>query len=159
MRRNPPAGIGDPGRLPDAQTHHTAAAARAAPAGTVSGTPARDLDRVANDEEAMSDEALIIRAVSEASKTIEICRSFSYKLNLENHGGRKYESADFFASRKMTCSVEDQGWVSQQIFEECVAEVRAAAAAFIESVKQRKERKPVAGNARELEQWRKEAAI
>lgn len=63
-------------------------------------------------------------------KTVEVCRSFSYKLNLANHGGPAYESADFFASRKLSCNSEDASWVSQQIFEECVTEVREAVAAF-----------------------------
>ena len=71
----------------------------------------------------------------------EVCRSFSYKLNLANHGGPQYESADFFASRKITCNAEDATWVSQQIFEECVEEVRNATTAFIREMKARKERK------------------
>lgn len=72
---------------------------------------------------------------------IEVCRSFSYKLNLANHGGPAYESADFFASRKMQCSPEDAEWVSQQIFEECVAEVRACVAAFIDEMQRKKQAK------------------
>jgi hypothetical protein len=66
---------------------------------------------------------------------VEVCRSFSYKLNLQNHGGLPYESADFFASRKISAKAEDVPWVSQQIFEECVAEVRASIAAFIEDMR------------------------
>ncbi len=63
-------------------------------------------------------------------KLVEVCRSFAYKLNLANHGGPQYESADFFASRKIKCAEEDAQWVSQQIFEECVQEVRESVAAF-----------------------------
>jgi hypothetical protein len=103
-----------------------------------------------------TDDALIIN-LPKPSEMIEVCRSFSYKLNLENHGGKKYESADFFASRKIQCSVEDEKWVSQQIFEDCVAEVRGAAAAFIAELRRKKEPRPAltgTGLAREFERWK-----
>lgn len=79
----------------------------------------------------------------EYGKTVEVCRSFAYKLNLQNHGGPAYESADFFASRKIECSIDAVAWVSQQIYEECVTEVRGAVAAFISEM-QRKRRGPAA---------------
>ena len=72
---------------------------------------------------------------AEQAQTVEVCRSFAYKLNLANHGGPAYESADFFASRKMACAAADAEWVSNQIFEECVAEVRSAVDAFIVAMK------------------------
>ena len=72
---------------------------------------------------------------------VEVCRSFAYKLNLQNHGGLPYESADFFASRKMTCEAESAAWVSRQIFEECVAEVRESIRLFIEEMRNKRERK------------------
>lgn len=71
-------------------------------------------------------------------KTVEVCRSFSYKLNLANHGGPAYESADFFASRKIQCASEDAEWVSQQIYEECVAEVRASVGVFLDEMRRKK---------------------
>lgn len=61
---------------------------------------------------------------------VEVCRSFSYKLNLANHGGPAYESADFFASRKVQCMQFEVNWMSQQIFDECVAEVRESVSKF-----------------------------
>ena len=73
---------------------------------------------------------------------VEVCRSFSYKLNLQNHGGLPYESADFFASRKMECNSEDAAWVSQQIYEECVAEVRQAVAGLIAEMARKRVRQP-----------------
>jgi hypothetical protein len=76
-------------------------------------------------------------ATAPASQPVEVCRSFAYKLNLQNHGGPAYESADFFASRKMQAAPDDVAWVSQQIFEECVAEVREAVRLFIEEMKAR----------------------
>ena len=81
---------------------------------------------------------LINPAAAPSPKTIEVCRSFSYKLNLANHGGPSYESADFFASRKMECAEPEAAWVSQQLYEECVAEVRGAVRAFIETMQSRK---------------------
>ena len=72
------------------------------------------------------------------AQTVEVCRSFSRKINLQVYGGNAYESADFFASRKMECSAEDAGWVSQQIYEECVEEVREAMRLYIEDMKSRK---------------------
>jgi hypothetical protein len=81
----------------------------------------------------------ILGAKPEDEKLVEVCRSFAYKINAANHGGLAYESADFFASRKIQCSSGDAAWVSQQIFEECVAEVRASAAAFIAGLQRRKD--------------------
>jgi hypothetical protein len=78
----------------------------------------------------------------EAQQLVEVCRSFAYKLNLANHGGPAYESADFFASRKMQCAAEDAGWVSQQVFEECAAEVRGAVAAFVAEMQRKKQMRP-----------------
>lgn len=63
---------------------------------------------------------------------IEICRSYSYNLSNQWYkGGKQYESASFFASRKMECAVSAAPWVSEQLFEECVAECRAAALSHI----------------------------
>lgn len=75
---------------------------------------------------------------------VEVCRSFAYKLNLQNHGGPAYESCDFFASRKVECDAEAADWVSQTLFEECVAEVRASVEAVIADVKRKAKRKEVA---------------
>jgi hypothetical protein len=74
-------------------------------------------------------------------REVEVCRSFSRKLNLANYGGAQYESADFFSSRKLTCYVEDQPWVSQQLFEDCVAEVQASMAAYVETMANRRARR------------------
>lgn len=76
---------------------------------------------------------------SERSDSVEITRSFSYKLNLQNYGGKAYESADFFASRKIRCASEAVEWVSQEMYEECVADVRKAVKQHIEEM-QRKAR-------------------
>lgn len=67
----------------------------------------------------------LIGTPAQPSRTIEVCRSFAYKLNLGN-----YESADFFCSRKLQCAESDASWVSQQLFEECVEEIRDSIAKF-----------------------------
>lgn len=86
-----------------------------------------------------SDIPIIGRPVTQQQTiTIEVCRSFAYKLNLANVGGPQYESVDFFASRKMACAAEGAAWVSQQIYEECVAEVREATRLFIEDLRAKK---------------------
>lgn len=82
----------------------------------------------------MTHDIPILGRKPETQALVEVCRSFAYKLNLENHGGPRYESADFFASRKMQCAAEDADWVSQQIFEECVAEVRESVTRFKEEM-------------------------
>lgn len=100
---------------------------------------------------------------TEPPPTVEVCRSFSYKINMENKVGPKYkyESADFFCSRKMVCDVEAAGWVSQELFEDCVSEVRDSAVAFITSIKQKDAGGPPPpqishpGAARNYEAWQK----
>lgn len=74
-------------------------------------------------------------------KQVEICRSFSYKLNLSKFG-RDYESADFFCSRKLSCGEEDAKAMSALIFEECVEEIRESMQAFVESITSKKVRRP-----------------
>jgi hypothetical protein len=139
MRRNLPAEVGDP----KPPTH-----LRIAPCGTGgkrAGTG--EGDRVATKGEFRS------MARTKARRLVEVCRSFSYKLNLENHGGPRYENADFFASRKEECPADKAAEVSQRLFEECMAEVRASVARFIGTMQQRK-RPTGHGNAREFEQWK-----
>jgi hypothetical protein len=66
-----------------------------------------------------SDEDLVIRVNPESpSKTIEIARSFSFKLNLGN-----YQSCDFFTSRKEVCLADEADTVSADIFEWCYEQV------------------------------------
>ena len=60
-----------------------------------------------------------------APERIEICRSFSMKVNLGN-----YESADFFASRKMECNKEFADDFSQELVDECFEDVRKAIMQF-----------------------------
>jgi len=84
------------------------------------------------------DRPLLIGTPRESAQRIEVCRAFNYKLNLQHYGGNPYESADFFASHKMECDAEAEAWVSAQIHEDCLAEVRASVAAFIEEMRRKK---------------------
>jgi hypothetical protein len=95
-------------------------------------------------------------------RTVEVCRSFAYKLNLANHGGPQYESADFFASRKLECSSEEVEAVSEELYEECLTEVRNAIASFLVEMKRKKvesARRPhpvSTTNSAAYERWRAE---
>jgi hypothetical protein len=71
-------------------------------------------------------------------KQVEICRSFSYKLNLANHGGPQYESADFFCSRKLACKEDDAPAVSESLFEDCVTEIQTAVKGFVRNMQQKR---------------------
>ncbi len=71
-------------------------------------------------------------------KQVEVCRSFAYKLNLANHGGPQYESADFFCSRKIACTEDDAAAVSESLFEDCVTEIQGAVKGFIRNMQQKR---------------------
>lgn len=51
-------------------------------------------------------------------KLVEVCRSFSYKLNVGN-----YESRDFFCSQKSEVSEKDAEKASESLYEFCKNEV------------------------------------
>ena len=54
-------------------------------------------------------------------RKVEVCRSFSYKLNAGN-----YESRDFFASQKSECAIEDAAEVSVALYQFCKSQVLQA---------------------------------
>ncbi len=56
--------------------------------------------------------------------TVEVTRSFSYKMNMELlDSRRKYESRDFFCSQKVTCAEVDAEKVGEQVYQYCKREV------------------------------------
>ena len=61
------------------------------------------------------------------ARTVEIARSFSFKLNLGN-----YQSADFFCSQKASCSADMAEEVSADLYEFCVDQVQQAIKDFQE---------------------------
>ena len=69
----------------------------------------------------------------------EACASFSRKVNLENYGGPRYESAEFFASRKVQCAPEDLTALSIELHQECIEEVEMHAKQYVLLVKKRQE--------------------
>jgi|SRR5215471_1706569 len=87
--------------------------------------------------------------------TVEICRSYSYRLNLTNYG-RSYEHVDFFASRKVSCPRSSSAYVSEDIYEECKAEVRAAVKDWLEAFDQK--RKAVRAGAADVAELERGAA-
>jgi hypothetical protein len=76
------------------------------------------------------DSDLIIRAAIKRGPA-EACASFSHKINLENYGGPRYESVEFFASRKVQCAPEDLGGLTEELHAECVEEVDGKARQYI----------------------------
>ena len=64
-----------------------------------------------------NDGAVLIGSPVKVSR-VEICRSFSYRLNVGN-----YESRDFFASQKSECAIEDAGDVSTALYQFCKSQV------------------------------------
>lgn len=63
---------------------------------------------------------------------VEICRSFSFKLNLGN-----YQSADFFMSQKSECAEEDAEVVSEGLYQFCKRETLKAVREFQEESQRR----------------------
>jgi hypothetical protein len=68
----------------------------------------------------------------------EVCESFSFHLNHEDHGGLRYENSDYFTSRKIRCHVEDRDWVAEALYDECQQVVRDRVQATIERLQARK---------------------
>ncbi len=66
-----------------------------------------------------NDGALIINPQGdEKQPTVEVVRSFSFKLNLGN-----YQSADFFVSQKQACAKDEADQVSTDLYDWCYAQV------------------------------------
>ena len=70
-------------------------------------------------------------------RTVEIVRSFAYKVNLENHGGPRYESVDLFASQKVFCTDSERAEASEAAYQFCRAEVLRATREIINAIKQK----------------------
>jgi hypothetical protein len=69
----------------------------------------------------------LIVAAAETGRTVEIARSFSYKLNLANVGGPADESIDVFCSEKTTCREHEAEDASEALYQFCRNEVTRAA--------------------------------
>ena len=77
----------------------------------------------------------------------EACASFSHKLNLENYGGPRFESVEFFASRKVQCAPDDIGRLTEELHDECVEEVDTKARQYILQMRRRQASKAERGAA------------
>ena len=60
-------------------------------------------------------------------KKIEVARSFSRKINLQN-----YETCDFYCSAKAEVEESEAEKVSEELFAFCLSEVRKSATAYLE---------------------------
>ena len=69
-------------------------------------------------------------------RRVEVCRSFSYKLNVGN-----YESRDFFCSQKAECSIEDSQDISDRLNHFCRSQVMKAINEYLAENAIRNERK------------------
>ena len=65
----------------------------------------------------------------------EVARSWSYKLQLERHGGPRYESRDFFCSQKSECTFEDADTVAKALHAFCKRMVMDDVREYIRQVK------------------------
>ena len=87
-------------------------------------------------------EDLIIRPPAKISGTVEICRSFAYKLSPAKYTGvTDYESRDFFASMKVTCDAADTVEISRDVDEFVQAEVMDAVKDYVAKLRAQRERK------------------
>lgn len=68
-----------------------------------------------------------------AVQTVEICRSFGYKLNAGN-----YESRDFFCSYKISAPKTDEAEASQSAYDFCETEVLEAVKNYRNKLKQQR---------------------
>lgn len=68
-----------------------------------------------------------------AVQTVEICRSFGYKLNAGN-----YESRDFFCSYKIEAPKAEEAEASQSAYDFCEAEVLEAVKNYRNKLKQQR---------------------
>jgi hypothetical protein len=71
--------------------------------------------------------------------TVEIVRSFSYKLNAEMYGGNRFESRDFFCSQKAQCDASDAEEIAELLHEFCKHVVLEDVRSYIRSIRERKE--------------------
>jgi hypothetical protein len=62
--------------------------------------------------------------------TVEICRSFAYKMNVGN-----YESRDFFMSQKAECLIADAEKTSEALHAFCKSQVLNSVNEYIEDAK------------------------
>ena len=62
-----------------------------------------------------------------STRTVEVVRSFAYKVNLQNHGGPAYESIDLFASQKVFCAEHEAEDASEAAYQFCRSEVLRSA--------------------------------
>ena len=82
--------------------------------------------------------AILIRAGVTRGPS-EACASFSHRINLENYGGPRYESVEFFASRKVQCAPEDLEALTLELHDECVNEVDGKARQYILEMRRRQQ--------------------
>lgn len=72
-----------------------------------------------------SDVGLLLTIKTESEPIVEICRSFSYRMNCGN-----YESRDFFCSEKASCKLSEAEDLSERLYIFCRTQVLRAVAEY-----------------------------
>lgn len=67
-----------------------------------------------------------------APRLVEVARSFAYKLNVEAHGGNRFESRDFFMSQKVECLESEAEEVSEKVYQFCRRQVLKSVNEYVE---------------------------
>ncbi len=106
--------------------------------GSVGTETVKYVDRRASTDSKLQEIPLTIHGRADAERVVEVCRSFSRKINLEHYGGKSYESADFFASRKTQASSDDHERVWLQLFEQCVGEIHESMLWYVHEMRARR---------------------
>ena len=69
---------------------------------------------------------LVLRKQTAVTGMVEVCRSFSFKLNVGN-----FESRDFFCSQRAECRAEDAEEISERVHAFCKAQVMKAVREYL----------------------------
>ncbi len=75
------------------------------------------------------------QAKKQLAAPIEVCASFSYKLNHGIRGGAQYEASDFFQSMKTTVPAAEADAMAEQLRAACRRDVLKAANAQVEALR------------------------
>ncbi len=76
--------------------------------------------------------------LTEPRRIVEIARSFSYKMNLQQYGGPQYESVDLFCSQKTSCYEDEAEDASLALYSFCRGQVLDSRQVVIENLKRGK---------------------
>ena len=94
------------------------------------------------------------RKTRDRQNRVEICRSFSYKLNILG----KYESRDFFCSQKAECWPDEAAALSHALYEFCQEQVFEGVREYKRAMAAQQTMQVAAQQAMQLTEQRKDVA-